>query len=234
MPLVSHPQPVRAAIGAIIVIGLLGALAYLFINQQDTLSNTTTEQPTTTPAPKTAVASFEGDAYTLDYPKNWEQNTLGGMLEIDTPEAKSAVLFFTKDKLATSKAEITKAKADQDGLGAFGLMFTLPYSAEVTLTSYEGITAKQTAESATQTICHGESVSSSTSNTIDQSRIISTTLAGKSAYAVGSESDCDLKNYSVYLDTGAGKMISATFTGAHTESDLTSDQKIVINSLKLK
>lgn len=232
-----------------------------FYENLSKLTGNASEKVTITPT-TAKTKTFTGDGFKFEYSADWQVKKMSELLESGSSDSTDPVLFMTAAEFTQNNQAIAEVKNNPKA--DFGSALTLLYSlkSEISIiytpnaasqpTCSAGVSmldengqnmcapgykstndaAKTAAETSTQNICKGSDYSFSTANPIAQDRITSVTVAGKSSYGVVNNTECLIKSYSVFVNTANG-YISFTFSAKNMDS-LSSDQKTVLNSLKIE
>jgi hypothetical protein len=175
-----------------------------------------------------------------------------------TPE--TVYFFFSPAHWEEVKAEINAVQSAPPTAEDFGALFTaiakLGSKADFNLTRVQQTSALESAQSATKTICTGSNYNYSTDNPVNDSRIQSVVINGVTAYLLLPEQACDFKEINVLFNSartiatptptplpgvtiegGASPSsqfdsFSFGFNGVADLQHLTSDQQLILNSIK--
>lgn len=182
-----------------------------------------------------SMSQYLGTGFSFEYPKVWEQKKMSELLQIPTSES-DPTLFFTNENYQTVQETIAKVKNNTDANAAdgLGLILGLPEFAEVVVTKLVGVPAQGLAQSATQTVCIGDSQDFSTDNSVDTTRITELSVGSNKAYSVASEERCNKKTITLFIEMGADSTLTLTFNGTQNITALNTSQKKLLDSLKFE
>ncbi len=181
-----------------------------------------------------STTSFSGTGVRFDHNAAWQVKQLSALLETGGG-AGDLTLFFTAAAMSETEQRIAAVKNDPNAdFGAvFGLLFTVPQAAEMSVVTLEATTAQAAAEAASQSTCQGTVFESDTTAPIDSSRIEAITFANRPAYAVASQPSCQFVFYQVFVQQTNQSTVALTFNRAANLQALSADQKVVERSVQI-
>jgi hypothetical protein len=235
---------------------LLSAVVYLFVRSPKTGSSnqqtsSLTPSQNSVDTTKQVAVHTDGDL-TFSYDASWKKISSHALLKLqfeneEPAKAVDITYFFSPYNWKMAREQLTYLKQD---VGVDPVSGNLPLAAMVDVLipimdadvhRRANISARDFALESTKGICKGRILASyDKSSAPDPTKIKEIVVAGKKAYMELPQSTCDYKFTSIFFDAtkknAEGKMDSyqIIFNNAKNLEDLSPEQQIILNSIKLQ